>query len=632
MSEINYVIREEGSESLIMAESDWDFLDTDEILENYPYIVEAMENEEYCLENDLCTFFDEIIFEEKVVGFATFEIRNEAIVLLTECFILPEFRGKRLFFDELCKMNFSSPAFGILQPTRNVVELLIDFAFAKNVTDDIVVSAFDFYFDDIDAKSTENRELFEDEMEPSNFYDLSINSTIFVDGYEVIYHDLLENDLNRYGPRKDLTDDYFNNLKTLFSKNSEEFDNLIIELKDELPQDKLTFDELIGYGTGLSDFMQGMVDNDILSYEKAMEIRQQLIDEYESGEIDDETIEEKFSFLVASEMSGSLQLDLFNDIVDDSDLQDDETHVLKEFLDLIGDNEELSSSLIHAIFSDDKESFENLLTDALDDDEKFAENFLNLAENINDDDYLQLPDDDFDFESLGLNLNSPYPVAEMMWGPNDEKYKLDDTYYGKDYPISHDNYMYKVLDFLKKHNNMEVALAVADMKGAATQQAVENLLYYQDFVTNEVNYDNWDEFAHDSLTVNDLKDILRQNKLRVSGKKQELIDRIAENQIPLDDFRSEKVRVTPKGDEFLQDSQWIKFYYDFLSEFDFNDYSKFLDENDGDFLELTLKYLEKHAELAEKEQNSKYMVDCRFAQELISKLDDNYFINPDNSE
>ena len=38
-----------------------------------------------------------------------------------------------LFFNELCTMILSSPTFGILKPTHDLVEILIEFAFAKKV-------------------------------------------------------------------------------------------------------------------------------------------------------------------------------------------------------------------------------------------------------------------------------------------------------------------------------------------------------------------------------------------------------------------------------------------------------------------------------------------------------------------
>lgn len=626
MSKANYVIREDGMPVMITAESDFDFIDSEEILNDYPYIIESMNKEEYCLENELCFAFDELLYENKVVGFATFELHNQSILMLTECYILPEFRGKQIFFNEICKMIFSAPEFGILQPTRNIVELLIDYSFARKVSDDIVVSGIDFYFNDWDMKSNKREEI---SYEPplSNYYDLGICSTILVDAGEVIYHHMLENDLKKYGERKELTEDYYKGIAELFFKNQSEFEKIMLELKEELPREKLGYDLIVGEGEGLSEFMQGIVDNEIVSYDRALEIKQQLITEYEAGEITDDDIDERLTALLLGEIPDSLSFEEFQEFLDSPEADEEDMQIMKEFFDVMGDNEELGASIFNAILSDDESEFENLIVNAMNNDEDFSNRFLELADDYDENEF-QLSDGEYlDISSLGLNLDSPYPVAEMMWGDNDEKYKLDDTYYGKDYPISHDIYVFRILKSLKKHNSLKIAKAIAGMKGSMTPHAVESQLFMQGLITDEVNYDNWDEFAHDSLTIKDLKNILRNNNLKISGKKQELIDRIAENQIPLDDFKSDKATVTPDGEEFLQQNQWIDFYDTFLEKFDFNDFVKYLDNNDGEFIELSLNYLQDHLKLAEKENNSIYVADCIIAHEMISKVGNDFFKN-----
>lgn len=624
MSKVNYVIREDGMPLMISGESEFDFIETADTLKNYPYIIESMNNEEYYLENDICFIFDELIYENKVVGFATFELYDQSVLMLTECYILPEFRGKQIFFNEISKMIFSAPQFGILQPTRDIVELLIRYSYAKNVTDDIVASGIDFYFNEWDAKSNKRDEISADIL-LSNFYDLKICSSIIAYDDEIIYHDLLENDLRKYGERKELSEDYFKDLSKLFFKNKDEFEKLINELKEELPQEELGFDEIIGEGEGLSELMQGIVDNEIISYDRALEIKQQLLQEYECGEITDEDMDKRLTELILDDVNGLGLFEDFQDTLDLIETNDEDSEAIKGFFELIGDNEELSENIFKAMLLDDENEFENLIINEMNNNEEFFNKFVGLVESY-DENELQSPEEEYlDLGPVGLNLDSPYPIAEMMWGPNDNGYKLDDTYYGKDYPISHDIYMFRVLKSLKKHKNLKIALATAGMKGSMTSQSVESLLFMQDLITDEVNYDNWDEFAHDSLNVNDLKNILRENNLKISGKKQELIDRIAENQIPLDEFRSEKVTLTENGDEFLQENQWIDFYDTFLNKFDFNDFVKYLDNNEGEFIELSLKYLEQHLKLAKKEDNDIYLADCIMAHDIISKAGREFF-------
>ncbi|MBR1611270.1 MAG: hypothetical protein IJ672_07315, partial [Methanobrevibacter sp.] len=254
---------------------------------------------------------------------------------------------------------------GILQPTRNIVELLISYAFAKNFSEDIVVSAIDFYFDDFDAVSSKNRELDDEEMSSSNFYDLSINSTIFVDGDEIIYHNLLENDLLKNGPRKELNGEYFDNLKIVFSKNKDELDELVVELKQELPQVEFGFDEIVGRGEGLSEFMQNMVNVSVVTYEEAIGIKKQLTDEYDAGELSDDNVDQRLISLLVDEPPQFEDFSEFKEVLSDFGSDDEEAEVINEFFNMIGDNEELGNNVLQAILTDDAEYFQNLIINAI---------------------------------------------------------------------------------------------------------------------------------------------------------------------------------------------------------------------------------------------------------------------------
>ena len=621
ISKIDFVIREPGNPEFFSSESESEFLRMDKILKDYPYICDAIESENYNLQKNYCTLFDEILFEDKVVGFASFVMIREHF-LLRDCFILPEFRKKGLFYEELGKMSLITENFGILQPTRNFVELLIDYSFAEKFNEDIVITAMDFYFEDLDALSTRNIGLDENELVASNFYDLSINSTVFIDNDEVIYHKSLENDLQRYGPRKELDDDYFKNLKKFFKQNEDEFADILFDLTENLPSDKLSYEDIVGSDNELSEGMKGIVEKGFISYEDAQKITKQLIEEYESGKIDDNTIEERMLSLVSENMYNQPKFDTFEEFLDNSEFHDEDDSEARKIFELMEDKGNLASDIFDAVLSDDHEKFERLLTDALEDDD-FAENLFDLLEEFGDDDYSQPPaENGFDFNDLGLNLDSKYPIAEMMWGSNDLRYKLDDTWYGKDYPMSNDIYIYRVLDSVNRNHNLQEAFASAEMEGVMTSQFVEQVLDQAEMIDYKVTYDNWNEFAHDSLTVKDLKEILRDNNLPVSGKKQVLIDRIAENQVPLDNFKSENVYLTQNGELFLEENKWIEFYELYLNKFDFNDYVKYLENNDGEMIEVTVDYLVEHLSLAKKQNNREYIKDCEEALNRVSSLDE----------
>lgn len=594
MSKINYVLREENESCLIGAESDVDFLILEEILENYPYILDSMKKEEYYIENDLCSLFDEIVFENKVVGFATYEIRNETYLMLTECYILPEFRGNRLFFDEICKMIFVGPNFGILQPTRNIVNLLVDYAFAKNITEDLVASAIGFHFDDFDAKSTKKRELYEDEMSPSHFYDLSINSTIFVDDDEVIYHELLENDIINNCSRDELTDDYFKNLKDFFLENEDDLNELIVELKKELPQIDFGFNEVVGNNNGLSDFMQNMVDEDIISYDEALQLKEQLTKEYKAGEIDDDNVTDRLISLVHNQAFPFSDFNDFRDIVNSDD--DEDINVIKDFINIIGDNEELGNGVLEALMNDDDEKFEQIITSAMANDEKFLDNFLDLANEYGDgEDGIFMDDFSLDF-----------------FGENEFRYKLDSTEFGKDYPISYDLDIYTVLESLNEGLDYNIIMDFIELEMAPNTQMLTDLLLYSELIQKEEYEIDWINSGFDFKKA-ELQDILRENNLKVTGNKSELLERLSENNVKF----GETFKITSKGKKYLEEFSWINYYGRFLYDFDFNDFYKYLDNHEGKLKDVSLKYLDEHIDLAKENEDKDYLEDCLFAKKVI---------------
>lgn len=611
MSGINFVTREDGKGQLLTGEYDFDYLDLLDLLEEfYPYILDSISKTNHYLEEDFCMLFDEIIFENKVVGFAAYNVNLFQEIILVECYILPEFRGNRLFFNEIAKMSFIGNGFHILQPTRNIVELLLDYAYAKKVTDDIVVSAIDFYFDDFYLKSDKRSSIDSDELDASHFYDLSICSTISVEDDEVFYHDLLENDLRNYGPRKELNEDYFDSIKELFEKNEDEYYSLVDELVDELPKENLGYDDIIGQGEGLSLYMQGMVDNDMLSYEDAINIKETLKSEYESGEITEDELDDRLFFLLSSNEDMAEDYNDFKDYLYSLDEDEEGIKFIKDFLDVIGDNEELSKDIFKLLMSDNpsEEMFDFLIMDAMARDDNFMEKISDLSDKYDDYD---ISDDDLFIDEHQSDLFDFFDLE------NNEKYKLYGTIYGKDYPKSYDLDIYRVLKLLKSYNDICAACAFADLEISGSEEIIMDLLINGGYVDDSVTYENWDEFANEFLTVSDLKNMLKNNNLKISGKKQELIDRVAENNIPLNQFKTNMVVITQKGENYLKEYAWIDFYEEHLSLFDFNDFYRYYETHEGTLIEIAMDFLDEFIDLANKTEDADLLNACVKAKQSI---------------
>lgn len=589
ISKINYVIRQDGP-SLLSSESDWEVMNLDSVLVNYPYIIDSMVKDEYYIANDCCSFFSEIVFKNKVVGFATYEIVDASSLRLLDAFIMPEFRGNRLFFDELCKMDFIASGLAILQPDRRVIDILLDFAFAKHVSENIVATAFPLHFNEDDLLSSDEKTLFKN-VKATHFYDLSLSSAVLCSGNEIFYHKLLENDAIAGYERAELDSAYFDNLCDFFNEN--DFSALIEELSGELPHPQFGFDEIIGRGDALSDLMQNMVESGLITYPEALDIKAQITSEYDSGVIEDSEVYERlFSMAYPMEMPFK-DFNEFKTLVDAADESED-TLNLKEFVSLFEDNEELGEGILDAIFTGDEEAYRNLMVGAMLADEEFFENFINFA----DDEYVN---------------------PDLM-----ARYRLEEIEYGKEYPVSYDVDIYHVLSSMAIDIDYATVMEFLRLEDAPDKDSLNQVMAISGLICQEELEVDWSMATIDFKT-SELREILQMNNLSTKGTKKELLGRLEDNQVTI----AGEFYITDEGINYLKDFSWIRFYERFLHDFDFNDYYRYLDGHEGDLKEVSLSYLDEHIALAQKMDDEEYLEDCFLAKEDIAQEGDEFIDNFD---
>ena len=102
-------------------------------------------------------------------------------------------------------------------------------------------------------------------------------------------------------------------------------------------------------------------------------------------------------------------------------------------------------------------------------------------------------------------------------------------------------------------------------------------------------------------TVAELKDILRENGLKVSGKKQELVERLlpvlngdSDETEAVDNVKkSYELELTDKAHEFLEENAWIDLYMFALIQFSFEDYETYVAGSSADIIQTGLNFCDE---------------------------------------
>lgn len=300
MDTIDFLLRRDNIPEVYLSEGNMDVADI--LRQNYGYICSSMLLEEFKVKSPNCNLFKELVYDEKVVGFCTYDFSREFLTAaLNNVYVMPEFRGSGLFLNELTStmVEYNKPS--IMEPTRLVVELLIGYGFAKAIGEGIVASAIEFIIPGEHVLS--NGDYDSSEELATHFYDLEICASIhFLDldethfaysaplNYDIIHYDCLEK-------RNDMDDAYFKRIVDLFTENEDMLIEAVLDLEDGLPVKTYTLEEVIGRGDELSPYIESLISDAHVTYEQAMEIKDQLKEEYEAGMVLNDSLLIRLAYL-----------------------------------------------------------------------------------------------------------------------------------------------------------------------------------------------------------------------------------------------------------------------------------------------------------------------------------------------
>ena len=293
---MDYLIRENNIQKIFLSENDIDVIDT--LKTYYGYIYDSILEEGFILKYGKCNLFKELIFENKVVGFCSYDHSREFITAaLNNIYILPEFRGKGIFLKELEKTMLEHNKPSIMEPTRLVVEILIKYGFASKISDNIVASASEFVVPGNHVLS--NQEYGDDELS-THYYDLSICSCIHILDFtkrHIAYSAPLNYDIIHFDDIGEVDDDYVDDLMEFYQSNDVRLMETILKLEDNLPIKNYTLEDVIGDEDNFSFYIESLIDDAHITHAKALEIKQQIIEEYEAGMILNESLLIRLAYL-----------------------------------------------------------------------------------------------------------------------------------------------------------------------------------------------------------------------------------------------------------------------------------------------------------------------------------------------
>ena len=330
-------------------------------------------------------------------------------------------------------------------------------------------------------------------------------------------------------------------------------------------------------------------------------------------------------FSLVDEVNISIDFLDLKEIIESTEGNDAESQILKDFFDVIGDNKKLGNEILNIAFGEDIDkdnNFHHCLINAMSNDSKLMDDMLDFFDDkINEDllsnldfdvNYLKEDDREIYFEHVIKEHGGKYSLKDIDDENNTINYNLD---------------IFNVLKLFKKKGDFIDAIVNAYFDNFEYEEFIEELMLEKGYIDNSVDYENWDDFSDKLLTVEDLKDLLRKNNLKISGRKQELVDRVRENNVSLRHFKTIYYRFSDKGDEFLKENAWIEFYNIFLIPFEFADFYIYYQNHDEDILNTSFCYLDDCMKLAIKDNDDDLLKLSITTKKLIDRYSEELFFS-----
>lgn len=535
-----------------------------EILKNqYSHIYDSVIEDEFELNVDDCDVFNEIRFNDKVVGFATYTLANKSHLILTNIYILPSYRGNKLFNKEITHLFEKGYVLSINNPSKKIVELLIDYGYAEKVNDSLVVSAINFSVNKGDMISSVKVSSQDYEKSFTSLYDLNICATLLFnitnsENFEVFYTKISVYDKNEITSdvRKSIDADYFKEIVNILTRRDLEIERRLLLLRNNLPSENLEIKEV--FSSDLSDIFMNYVEKGMVTIDEIKKIKQQLFIDLTRSSIKKQSIPTRLHYLV---------LNYHNTREIDENVKNPCPYCSEE-LDF---SQRYCISCGYDIFNDMKTTNKNrfIYQDVLKEKLSFKHSINNIVERKNEFGEKYLTTLAICYVIDNLNIRNYYEIFELAAN----KYNLT------------------------KHN-------------------IRKIMDERKYITYNIQESDWFEEGQ-QFSVSELKEILLKNNIKQSGNKNELIERIQLN-VSLDKVKSKVPKITPSGYSFKEDSLALLYHKKYLENYVYEEFENEFNTSDKTSIDETaIDFLEKHIQKAIESKNHNQLVDSLKLQSML---------------
>ncbi len=536
----------------------------DEVLKNrYSHIYDSIIKEEFELNVENCDVLNEIHFNDKVVGFATYTFANQSHLILTNIYILPSHRGNKLFNKEITNLFEKGYVLSINYPSKKIVELLIKYGYAEKVNDSLVVSAINFRVNKLDMISNGTVSNHDYENSFTSLYDLNICAVLLFnitnsESFEVYYSKISAYDKKEISSdvRKNIDGDYFKEIVNILTRRDLEIERRLLLLRNNLPSENLEIKEL--FSSDLSDIFMDYVEKGMVTLDEIKKIKQQLFIDLTRSSIKKQSIPTRLHYLV---------LNYHNTREIDENVKNPCPYCNEE-LDF---SQRYCISCGYDIFNDMKTKDKNrfIYQDVLKEKLSFKHSINNIVERKNE----------FDEEYL-ITLAICYVIDNL----NIRNY-------------------YEIFDLAANKYNL-------------TNHNIRKIMDERKFITYNIQESDWFEEGQ-QFSVSELKELLLKNNLKQSGNKNELIERIQLN-VSLDKVKSKVPKITQSGYNFKEDSLPLLYHKQYLENYIYDEFeNEFNNSEKTSMDEITIDFLEKHVQSAMESKNHNQLVDSLKLQSML---------------